>query len=80
MPSFTIKHATIEDIPVIISVQEQTWEPTYRDILSKEQIDYMFEKIYSFESLKNQMTVAGHHFMILLNHDKPEGFCIRFGR
>lgn len=74
MPSFTINHATVEDIPVIISVQEQTWEPTYRDILSKEQIDYMFEKIYSFESLKNQMTVAGHHFMILLNDGKPEGF------
>ncbi|MEO6282203.1 MAG: GNAT family N-acetyltransferase [Dyadobacter sp.] len=74
MPSFTIKHATVEDIPVIISVQEKTWEPTYSDILSKEQIDYMFEKIYSFESLKNQMTVAGHHFMILLNQDQPEGF------
>jgi GNAT superfamily N-acetyltransferase len=73
MPSFAIKHATVEDIPTIITIQEKTWEPTYRDILSKEQIDYMFEKIYSVDALKTQLT-EGQHFMILLNGGSPEGF------
>lgn len=66
-------HASVEDIPTIITIQEKTWEPTYRDILSKEQIDYMFEKIYSAESLTEQMQ-SGQHFMILLDGEEPVGF------
>ncbi|MCF2506134.1 GNAT family N-acetyltransferase [Dyadobacter sp. CY107] len=74
MPSFSIKHATVADIPEIIAIQEKTWEPTYGDILTKEQIDFMFEKIYSHESLLRQFTVEQHYFLILLNDNKPEGF------
>lgn len=73
MPSFATMHASAEDIPTIITIQEKTWEPTYRDILSQEQIDYMFEKIYSPASLKHQIE-SGHHFIILLNGNNPEGF------
>ncbi|NIJ54227.1 GNAT family N-acetyltransferase [Dyadobacter arcticus] len=73
MPSFTIKHATLDDIPDIIAIQEKTWEPTYGEILSKEQIDYMFEKIYSHEALTEQFN-QGQHFMIILNDGRPEGF------
>jgi GNAT superfamily N-acetyltransferase len=74
MPSFAIQPATVAHIPVIIKIQEQTWEPTYREILEKEQIDYMFQKIYSHESLQNQIEAAGHKFFILFNEDIPEGF------
>lgn len=74
MPSFSIKHATVEDIPVIISIQEKTWEPTYKDILTKEQIDFMFEKIYSYDALKSQISEQRHQFLILMNGDIPEGF------
>lgn len=73
MPSFATTHATVEDLPTIIAIQEKTWEPTYRDILSKEQIDYMFEKIYSVEALTSQMA-SGHYFMILLSDEAPVGF------
>jgi GNAT superfamily N-acetyltransferase len=73
MPSFSIKHATVADIPVIIAIQEKTWEPTYKDILTKEQIDYMFEKIYSYDALESQFA-SQHHFLILMNGDTPEGF------
>jgi GNAT superfamily N-acetyltransferase len=73
MPSFTIKHGSEADIPDIIAIQEKTWEPTYGEILSKEQIDYMFEKIYSYESLKTQIA-EGQYFLILQNNGVPEGF------
>ena len=66
MPSFATLQASVADIPTIIEIQEKTWEPTYRDILSKEQIDFMFEKIYSPESLADQME-SGQQFMILLS-------------
>ena len=74
MPSFSIKHATLADIPVVIQIQEKTWEPTYREILTKEQIDYMFEKIYSKNALENQMTEGRQQFMLLFNAETPEGF------
>jgi GNAT superfamily N-acetyltransferase len=73
MPSFSIKRATIADIPEIISIQEKTWEPTYRSILSPEQIQYMFEKIYAADALAKQME-EGQQFLILLNEGRPEGF------
>ncbi|WP_019943789.1 GNAT family N-acetyltransferase [Dyadobacter beijingensis] len=73
MPSFATLHASVEDIPTIITIQEKTWEPTYRDILSQEQIDYMFEKIYSPESLTEQMH-SGQHFLLLTSDGDPVGF------
>ncbi|CAG5068944.1 putative N-acetyltransferase [Dyadobacter sp. CECT 9623] len=73
MPAFSIKHANVADIPEIISIQEKTWEPTYGEILTKEQIDYMFDKIYSPGALKEQM-LGGQHFLLLLNETRPEGF------
>jgi GNAT superfamily N-acetyltransferase len=74
MPSFSIKHATLSDIPVVIQIQEKTWEPTYREILTPEQIEFMFEKIYSAEALETQMTAGGQHFLLLFNAETPEGF------
>ena len=74
MQSFSIKHATLDDIPVIIKIQEQTWEPTYGEILSSEQIRFMFEKIYSPTALKQQMTLGNQQFLFLVNGERIEGF------
>lgn len=73
MPSFATLQASVEDIPTIITIQEKTWEPTYRDILSQEQIDYMFEKIYSSDALTEQMH-AGQQFLILRDGERAVGF------
>jgi diamine N-acetyltransferase len=73
MPSFAIKTAGPDDIPLIISVQELIWEPTYRSILSQEQIRYMFERMYSPESLREQMQ-AGHQFLLLYDRSDCVGF------
>lgn len=74
MPSFSIKHGTLADIPIVIGIQEKTWEPTYGEILSPEQIVYMFEKIYSPEALENQMTEGGQHFLLLFDAETTVGF------
>lgn len=74
MPSFSIKHGTLADIPTVIAIQEKTWEPTYGEILSPEQIVYMFEKIYSPEALENQMTEGGQHFLLLSDAETTVGF------
>ena len=74
MPSFAIKLAGTEDIPSIIKIQEKTWQPTYKEILSQEQIDFMFEKIYSFEALSNSIIIHNHQFFLLLAENEAVGF------
>lgn len=56
MPTnYTILKATPADVPTIQALAAAIWEPTYSSILSKEQIDYMFEVIYTEEALQQQL-------------------------
>ncbi len=59
-----LRTATPDDIPAIIALQTQIWEPTYRTILSAEQIQYMFDKLYAPDALLDQMTTKGHTFVL----------------
>ena len=43
------------DIPLIRELTFATWPQTYSSIISKEQIDYMLDMIYSPASLQKQM-------------------------
>jgi GNAT superfamily N-acetyltransferase len=69
-----IQPATLADIPVIIELAEATWEPTYRFIISKEQIDYMYRVIYTPASLTRQMQEQGHRFLLLHYEGYPAGY------
>ena len=57
----------------IISVIEETWEPTYRTIISEEQIVYMQQEIYAPESLVKQYE-AGQRFYGVYENDSIAGF------
>ncbi|UOQ67357.1 GNAT family N-acetyltransferase [Hymenobacter volaticus] len=72
--TITIRPAALADIPTIIELAEATWEPTYRFIISKEQIDYMYRVIYTPASLQRQMTNDEHTFLLLYTNDQPAGF------
>jgi len=74
MPSFTTKLASAADIPIIIDIHKNTWEPTYREILSQEQIRFMSDKFYSPEALESSMSENRHQFHILLADDMACGF------
>jgi GNAT superfamily N-acetyltransferase len=71
--NLTIREATPADIPTINRLAAAIWEPTYRPILSKEQIDYMFQVIYTNEALQQQMQ-EGQTFLILYEGVTPLGF------
>ena len=70
-----LRTATLDDIPAIITLQTKIWEPTYRSILSPEQIQYMFAYLYTPDALAEQMTTKGHTFILAetqLKSAKPE--------
>ena len=69
-----IQPATEQDIPAIIALAEATWEPTYRFIISKEQIDYMYRVIYTPASLRRQMREQHHQFLLAYVEGHASGF------
>ena len=69
-----IEPATLNDIPTIIKLAEATWEPTYRFIISGEQLEYMYRVIYSPASLKRQITEKHHSFLLAYVANEPAGF------
>jgi GNAT superfamily N-acetyltransferase len=71
---FTCKKATLSDIPVIMDLAERSWKITYKDIISAEQIEFMFNNSYLFEPLKNQMVDQGHVFLLAYENEMPLGF------
>ena len=73
-PSIHIQPATLADIPVIVGLAEATWEPTYRFIISREQLEYMYRVIYTPASLERQMTEQGHTFLLVYVEGQPGGY------
>lgn len=71
--SITIRNATIEDIPNIHSVIDRVWPQTYSSIISKEQIEYMLDMMYSNESLIRQMTEERCTFLLAFINEQPVG-------
>ena len=48
MDSITIESVTsAEEYPVILKLAREIWGPTYAEILSQEQIDYMIDMMYA---------------------------------
>lgn len=68
-----IRIAFVNDIPKIIEVAEATWKQTYASIISQEQIDFMYEKMYSKEAILQQMQ-DGVTFLMCLENDTILGF------
>ena len=68
-----IRIAFVNDIPKIIEVAAATWKQTYAPILSQEQIDFMYERMYTSEAILQQMQ-NGNTFLICSENEKILGF------
>lgn len=66
--------ANIENIPTIVDLAYKTWFVTYENIISKEQIEYMFGEMYTPEAILKQMEFLKHQFLIIYSDDAPLGF------
>ena len=69
----TIRQASPDDCALIYELALPTWKEAYSEILSREQMDYMLEMMYSEDSLKRQMR-EGHIFYIVSCDGVPSGF------
>lgn len=71
---FTIRKATTADIPVINKLAWEIFPETYKNILTKEQTEYMMEWMYSPENLHKQMEEEGHIYYIAYEVCEPAGY------
>ena len=68
------KKAGVEDIAIIAQLADSIWRKHYITIISVEQINYMLKKMYSPESLLQQMK-GGHQFTLVNDNEKSIGYC-----
>lgn len=69
----TLRQANKEDITLIHELAWHAFPATYRDLLSKEQIDFMMEWMYSPDNLRKQME-DGHVYFIASYNEEDCGY------
>ncbi len=67
-----IYKAHLNDLPIIQQIANETWRPTYQDILTEEQTLFMLEMMYSTASLTKQFET--NQFFIFNENQKQVGF------
>jgi ribosomal protein S18 acetylase RimI-like enzyme len=70
----TITEAKLNDIKLIQEIAHATWPITYGEILSKEQLEYMLNLIYSDEALTNQYNKKEQLFYLISENEINLGF------
>ena len=71
--SLHIREASKNDIASIRQIATITWPVAYGTYISKEQLDYMLDMMYSGDSLEDQMN-KGHQFFMAEHNSEAIGF------
>ncbi len=65
---------TDENFTSIREIAKEVWPIAYGTILSREQLVYMIEMMYSVTSLQQQANEKGNHFILATKNEIPVGF------
>ncbi|MBB6372350.1 GNAT family N-acetyltransferase [Chryseobacterium shigense] len=71
-----LTEATEKDIPLIQDLARRSWESAYAGIISREQIEYMLENMYSEEEISNHLQNPDYHYYLISDegNNSFEGF------
>lgn len=61
--------ATEKDIPLIQELAKRSWENAYADILSKEQMEYMLDTMYSESEISGHLENPNYHYFLVFDED-----------
>ncbi|HXU28000.1 MAG TPA: GNAT family N-acetyltransferase [Bacteroidia bacterium] len=68
------KLATENDFSTIEKLARIIWDKHYITIISQQQIDFMLNKMYSFEALKKQMEEGHKLYLVVNDNSEAIGF------
>ena len=74
MTSYIFKYVTTDDLAIVQQLADKIWKVVYPPIIGDEQVEYMLEKMYSIESLEDQIGTKDHQMYLLETNDKAMGF------
>jgi len=74
MQDIKLIRSSQKDIDLISALAKVVWNQYYPAIISEQQINYMLAKMYSKESLQEQMEENGHLFFLIQFADSIIGF------
>lgn len=66
--------ATKNEIELISKLAQTIWNQHYIPIIGEEQVNYMLDKMYNYDSLIEQLEVKKHTFYIIIKNDVNLGF------
>lgn len=66
-----VKETELDEIAHLAKV---TWNDHYPAMVGQEQVDYMLDKIYSHESMQDQLRNKGHKFYFIVLEGEKVGF------
>lgn len=69
-----LKAAGLDDINDIARLATEIWNDHYVPIIGKAQVDYMLDRMYSAESLREQMLEKKHLFLLIFLDTTVSGF------
>lgn len=70
----TIRKADINDCQLINKLAAKVFPVTYKELLSSEQLEYMFQWMYSPDSIRKQMEEMNHVYFISYKDETPCGY------
>ncbi len=68
------RRAEISDIPVIQDLSSRIWREHYPGIITHAQIDYMLERMYSGDVIRDEMGHKGYQYVIVSSGERPVGY------
>jgi GNAT superfamily N-acetyltransferase len=68
-----IRRLEIDELGIVTELAHQIWPPTFKDILTTQQLEYMLNWMYSKETLETQC-VQGNQFFLMEKGSIPVGF------
>lgn len=70
----TIREATTNDIPLINKMAWESFPKTYEKLITREQIEFMMDWMYSPESLRKQMEEEHHTYLLACEDGRTLGY------
>lgn len=66
--------AGVSNIPVIQRLSERIWRSHYPGIITLAQIDYMLEKMYASDVIKDEMEQQRYRYVVVSDQNEPIGY------
>jgi ribosomal protein S18 acetylase RimI-like enzyme len=69
-----LKNASENDAEIVSDLANIIWHAHYTLIIGEQQVKYMLEKMYSINTLKNNIKLGPQEFHLIFNNEIPVGF------